>query len=358
MPQDAIQLSTAAVVRAGRALRDALDDPERRALAATRLAFAGERGIGVFDETTAQAFASTGVPDRAAPQAELTVDVLAAALGQIDVANTLLAASTAVGEQGAPNRTALDQPLRRAGRTVELLADLNTPPVHHFRAEPPTSSTVDDAMHILRAKVTTTFDAIVTRSSEVVAASITGIRDGGPGALADGWRWAKQNLKLDEIGGKLAKLGLRALRGALRILYRLLPSDRLEAIQERVERLVTTAEAGSPALALLGAALGADETARTAASALDARPADAGRLDDATSALTALGARHGKVMDLCGGIATAIGFATTLTGLAGLGAPGVHVIVLGAHLGLLGAVVVIGREYVGRTGETISEATR
>lgn len=353
MPQDAIQLSTYAVLRAGRVLRDALDDPGQRALAVTRLALAGERSIGAFDGATAQAFESTGVPAGGEPPEERTVDVLAAALGQLDVATTLLAASSAVGEREAPDRTALDQPLRRLGTTVEVLAGLESAPPQRFQDDSPRTSTVDNAVDALRSGVTTAFDAIVKRSSEVAAASITGIRDGGPRALADGWRWAKQNLKLDKIGGKLAKLGLRAVRGALRILYRLLPSDRLDAIQDRVERLVTTADAGSPALAMVGAALGADEAARTADAALDDRSGDPAKLAAATSALTALAARHGKVMDLCGGIATAIGFATALTGFGGL-----PVLLLGAHLGLLGTVVVIGRQYVGEVGETISEATR
>jgi hypothetical protein len=337
MVQESAARSTLLVVQAGRDLRDALDDPDRLALAADRLASTADATIAELD----RAGAAPGI----ALVPEDAEDLLAATLSQLGVAGTMFAASEAVGEHGPAAPGALDDSLRRLDETVSLLARPQTPAAQGISA--PTvarSATVGEALKVLERQLGRTVEDIVGRSTKVIDGSLTGIHDRGPDAIRKAWDLVNSKIHLDQIGGKLASIGLRAFRGALATLARIVPAAWLTGFRARIDHLIAVVDKQGPAKAMVGMAIGAD--ALTAPAGLDQSTLDMAKLDHGTGDLVELGAKYGKLMDLCGGIGTAVGLAAKLTVVLRLAIPQLGVIILGAHLLVVGAVLVLGRDHV------------
>ncbi|HEV7650867.1 MAG TPA: hypothetical protein VGP26_22205 [Actinophytocola sp.] len=331
MGADQAARSTMLVAQAGRDLRDALGDPERAARAAERLAGTAEAGIVLLGAAPAEGIAV--VP-------EDTEALLAAALSQLGVAGTLFAASEAVGEHGPAEPSALDEPLRRLDATAALLT---RPPVRGIAAPPP-SATAADALAGLRRQVDRTVDALISRSTNVISGSLTGVHERGPAEVRKAWDTINDTLHLDEFGGKLARIGLRALRGALALLARIVPASWLAGIRTSVDHLIESTDGRGPAKAIVGAAIGADRLA--APPAADLSTLDLSKLDRGAADLAELTTKYGKLMDLCGGVGTAIGVAAKLTGVLRLTAPQLGVLILAGHVLVIGGVVVLGRDHV------------
>lgn len=324
------------VVQAGRELREALGDPERAAQAADRLAGTAESSIARLDQVGAER--AIGI----ALVGEDAEELLAATLSQLGVAGTMFAASEAVGEHGPAEPGALDEPLRRLDATVALLTQPETPAVQGIGA-PPASANVADAVAALQRQLGRTIDEIIARSTKVIGGSLTGIHDRGPEALRNAWDLVNQKLHLDQIGGKLAKLGLRAFRSALAMLARIVPAGWLTGIRAQVDRMIAAVDERGPGKAAVAVAIGAD---RLAELRLDQSGSDPAKLDRGTGDLAELATKYGKLMDLCGSIGTAIGLSVKLTAVLRLAVPQLAVIILAAHLLVIGSVIVLGRDHL------------
>lgn len=333
MGADQAARSTMLVAQAGRDLRDALGDPDRVARAAERLAGTAETSIGQVEAVPAEGIAV--VPDD-------TEALLAAALSQLGVAGTMFAASEAVGEHGPAEPSALDEPLRRLDATVALLARQPAQGVAGVAAPPPSASPAD-ALAGLRRQLARTVEDLISRSTTVIGGSLTGIHDRGPAEVRKAWDMINAKLHLGEIGGKLARVGLRALRSALALLARVVPASWLDGIRASVDHLIENTDRRGPAKTIVGAAIGADRLTEPAVA--DLSTLDTAKLDRGTADLAELTAKYGKLMDLCGGIGTAIGLAAKLTGVLRLSVPQLGVVILAAHVLVIGGVVVLGRDH-------------
>jgi hypothetical protein len=335
--QEATMLSdttaTLEVARAGHDLRDALGDPAALALAADRLAAAAETSI---DRPAPPAAAGVAfVPEDAA-------DLLAAALSRLEVAGTLFAASEAVGEHGPARPDALDEPLRRLDTTVAMLGAPEAAPGLAATAAV-RSASVPEAAAALEKQLGRTVEEIVGRSAKVIGGCLTGVHDRGPEAIRKAWDLVDEKLHLSEIGGKLASLGLRALRGALGMLAKLVPAQWLADLRERIDQLIATVDKSGPARTAVAMVLGAATPARLPA---DRSTLDSAKLDRGTGELAELATGYGKLMDLCGGIGTAIGLAGKVTVALRLAIPQLGVLILAAHVLVVGSVVVLGRDHI------------
>lgn len=333
--QDAAR-STAPVVQAGRDLRDALDDPDRAAAAAKLLAGAAEASIAALDRLGELHAAGVAmVPDD-------TETLLAAALSQLGVAGTMFAASEAVGEHGPAEPGALDEPLRRLDATVGLLTAPRPPAAGVVPLAASTS--VAAAVASLERQLERTVDDIVARSTKVIGGSLTGIHDRGPAEVRKAWDTVNEKLHLDQFGGKLAKIGLRAFRGALTLLARIVPARWLTGIRAGVDRLIANVDEHGPAKAAVGAAIGADRLA--ALPRLDQSTLDTAKLDRGRDDLVELDAKYGRLMDMCAGIGTAIGVAAKLTLALRFTIPQLALLITGAHLLVVAGVLVLGRDHI------------
>lgn len=334
---------TMLVAQAGRELRAVLGDPDRVAEAAERLATTAEASIAQLD----RAGAERGIGVALVPEDAETL--LAATLGQLEVAGTMFAASEVVGEHetGEPGHAepgVLDEPLRRLDATVALLAEPQPLATQGIGAQAATASTtVAEAVAALRRQLGRTVEDIIARSTAVIGDSLTGIRDRGPDAVRKAWDMVNERLHLDRIGGKLARLGLRAFRSALDMLARIVPGGWLGGIREQVDRMIASVDRRGAGKTVVAMAIGAD---RLSDQQLDRSGLDMAKLDRGTADLAGLGAKYGKLMDLCGGIGTAIGFAVKLTAVLRLALPQLAVLIMAAHLLVIGSVIVLGRDHV------------
>lgn len=332
MGADQAGRSTMLVAQAGRDLRAAIGDPDRVARAVDRLAATAEASLGRLEEAPAEGLALA--PDD-------TEAMLTTALSQLGVAGTMFAASDAIGEHGPAEPDALDTPLRTLDATVALL---NRPPVLGIAAAAPRSATAADALAGLRSQLDRTVVDLISRSTTVISGSLTGIHDRGPAEVRKAWDMINEKLHLDEFGGKLARIGLRALRGALAILARIVPAAWLTGIRASVDKLIENTDRNGPAKAIVGVAIGADRLAAPPAG--DPSTLDTAKLDRGAADLVELTAKYDKLMDLCGGIGTAIGVAAKLTTVLRLTVPQLGVLILAAHVLVVGSVVVVGRDHV------------
>ncbi|HEY7594024.1 MAG TPA: hypothetical protein VH969_12805 [Actinophytocola sp.] len=326
------------VVQAGRDLRDALGDPDRAAAAVELLAGAARTSIAKLDRMGAEhaAMGVAMVPDDAEA-------LLAATLSQLGVAGTMFAASEAVGEHGPAEPSALDEPLRQLDATVGMLTAPRTPAAQGIVALA-ASTTVPAAVASLERQLDRTVDDIVSRSTKVIGGSLTGIHDRGPAEVRKAWDMVNEKLHLDEFGGKLAKIGLRAFRGALALLARIVPAGWLTGIRAGVDRLIASVDERGPARAAVGMAIGADRLAALAT--LDQSTLDMAKLDRGTVDLAELNARYSRLMDMCGGIGTAIGVAAKLTVVLRFTIPQLGLLIMGAHLLVVAGVLVLGRDHI------------
>jgi hypothetical protein len=327
------------VAQAGRDLRDALGDPDRRARAADRLAATAESSLDQLDRAGAQRVAA-GV----AFVGEDAEALLAVTLSQLGVAGTMFAASEAVGEHGPAEPNALDEPLRTLDTTVALL--VAPPPAVPGIAALTPSATVTEAVTALDRQLDRTVDDLINRSTKVIGGAVTGIHDRGPAELRKAWDALNEKFYLKEFGGKLTRIGLRAFRGALTLLARIVPDKWLAGIRASVDRLVMSVDERGPGKAVVGAAIGAERLAdrtRFDQSTLDTL--DPAKLDKATAELTELTTKYGKLMDLCGGIGTAIGLAAKFSGVLRLALPQLGLLIMAAHVLVVGSVVVMGRDH-------------
>jgi hypothetical protein len=339
-------LSTAGVALAGHDLRDALANPDRLDTAVAQLVGAGERSIALFDETAVQAFDHAGVPEAGpAPSAD---ELVTGALGQLSVANTMFAASRAVGEYGEPEPAELDRSLLALDDTVSVLREDRVRPAEPA-VTPGTGSSGARFVEQLRA----TLDAVTARSAEIVVQSVVGIGSGGPDALRKAWNWATEAVHLDEIGGKLTRLGLRALHGALGVLAKVFPSARMAELRADLHRLIEESKDGAVLPSVLGTVLGVPGPVRDAERTLRATGSAGTALAAATEELVRLDARHDEQMRVWNAIGTAIGVARSVTTVVKIAVPYLGVLILGAHLLVLGAVVTIGRGYVAEAGTIV-----
>jgi hypothetical protein len=341
MGTDHAASSAEPVVLACRELRAALDDPEAAARAAERLATEAEASIARLDALGASDGTGAGTPGLAPPSADDTEALLAAALGQLGVAGTLFAASEAVGEHGPAESSALDEQLRRLDTTMTLL---RSPAAQGIAVAAAPSATVPQALAALDRQLDRTVDDIVARSTKVIGGSLTGIHDRGPDAVRKAWDMANAKLQLEAIGGKLAKIGLRALRGALALLARIVPAAWLTGVRGGVDRLIASVDERGPGKAVVGTVLGADRLAAVAK--LDQSTLDMTRLDRGTGDLAELAAKYGRLMDLCGGIGTGIGLAAKFTVVLRLSIPQLGLLIMAAHLLVVAGVLVLGRDHI------------
>lgn len=339
MSNEATYQSASAVLQAGQELRAALGDPAAVDAAVSRLAAAAERSLDPGETTRV-----LGVE-----RAEEDVDaLLTKALSQLHEANTLLAGSQAIGELDAAEPTALEQPLDGFAATLTRIQ--HQPAPGRLAVASAGSATTREAVADCGKQVGVTLDALTTRTTGAVVASITGMRDGGPDFLRKAWKSVNEAVPLDKIGGTLAKLGLRLLNGALGLLSRVLPAARLTEIRGDLDTLILKLDKESPSHAIVGTVLGVDDARTMATRALEKPDLDLDRLDGGAAALATLTERHDEHLEVWDRISTAIGYARTAAVVVKLAIPHLGLIILGAHLLVVGAVVVIGRDYLGGDG--------
>ena len=152
-----------------------------------------------------------------------------------------------------------------------------------------------------------------------------------------------EQLDLD-LGGRLARLGLRAVRRGLQLLMSVVDIGAVERARHRVDELLARLGSGEDAAVLAGWAIGVDSVRESIAGTAD--PSGTGH-EAIVQELAALAQRYASI---CASLKRVIALVVGLAGLLAL----LHVtlphalVVTSVGLGLaLGAAVVIGRDFTG-----------
>ncbi|SNT09191.1 hypothetical protein SAMN05421812_103120 [Asanoa hainanensis] len=333
--------SATAVHRAGRDLQDALATGEGHDDAADRLARSIESGLADLNRVETGFFEAPAGDNAAERTTTDPETLLAVVAGQLRLGEVALAAGAATTE------TDLDTALADLRRTTVALEE---PPRHQgFQQTRLVSHDLPEAVETIRERLGDTLDAIATGTADVVAGPIKSIAGKAPAQWKEAWEKVSKQLFLDNIGGRLIRLGLRALSAALDALRRLVDATWLETARDRLVALADRAGEAGAGAALLGGAIGAEHAREEAASLLSREGLDLGRLDGGTEALEALADRFDSVIGKLALAQAAVGGILVVQGHLGLAVPWLPLALLGAEL-LIGAVaVVLAIDYIDTT---------
>jgi hypothetical protein len=265
--------------------------------------------------------------------------VLATVADQLRLGELALAASTALGETGTADPDALDR----------VLAEPRPAPPPRRQRETVVSPDKDAAAATLKAGFGSTLDAIAKGTADVIAGPCKTIAGRAPAQWREAWDKVSKRLFLDNIGGRLLRLGMRAVAAALDSLQELVDAAWLETARDRLVALADRAGAVGAGPAMLGGVLGAEGAREEVAALLRADDLDLTRLDAGTAALTALADRFDSVIGKLALAQAAVAGIMAVQGHLGLAIPWLPVSLLGAEL-LIGAVaLVLAIDYVDTT---------
>ncbi|WP_328337016.1 hypothetical protein [Streptomyces violaceus] len=335
------------VLDAGRDLQVALGDLAQRDFAADRLAIIAESRVGGLDELRPQGFEALASPVQA-ERTEAVESGLDAVLSQLGMANVLLAAGRAVGEEDEPAEAgALTPALGALKKTADVLRQHDedgTSPRQGFgpSGDAPAASTAE-----LQDRVRRILDLLSMRSAQVATKSFAAIPGLTPKPVQELWEQIGTHLKPGRIVARFLRLGLRAFEAALDVLGRLVPAASLASVRDQVHDLSDRLASDEPAPAVMRWVIGADRVRQEADQVLAADGLDGARLGQTASTLDALSVRFGKVMDVADGIAIAIGLLASALAFFPIAVAAAHIpmAVAGAYLLLVAVVVLIAMDY-------------
>ena len=335
------------VLAAGRRLRAQMDSPvaERRFAvqrleeAAAESDAAGGRLRAFMFEEAGEGTAATASPD----------DALALITTDIHIANVLIAAGQTIDEgDGITLPPALlDEALVRldgANRTLSRAAAQSG--TFHFSEDATPVEAPDDesALESFRQATTDTLNTVVTELEKVARAVVESMSklpiDKVATAIA---ALGSTGDALPRIG-RLLRQGIEKLESALNALMKLLGSDALKAVRERVEKLWLKMKEGEALSQLLRGALHIDDTQafvnRILASGTIARAS----LNTGSTALVQLSKDFEAKMSSARTLSSGAAFATGVLLLTPM-APQAALFAAGMHAVILAGVLLIALDY-------------
>lgn len=341
--------ATYRVVDSGHDLRSALAAGAGIESAADRLAVALESSLITLDGAV-QGFSPPAADTPSAP--ETVEELLAGAVGQLWVADVAFSAGSAAGEDaevpaGRPEALdAFDAALAGIDATGAALDAPADGARFGFEPDPQPVGEPAAAVTLVRERTTVTLATIAASTADVFTQTITALRDHGPEALRTAWSQLAEKLDLGGLGGRLARLGMRALEMALETLHRLVPLPALLALRDQIRVLSEAVNSDTPAVEMARWALAVDATAAAVEADLDAEGLQPGRLALAATSLTELADRCERLMRLAGGASVAVLGIGAVAGVFQLAVPHLPIVLAAAQLLVLGTALVLGRDFV------------
>jgi hypothetical protein len=343
---------------AGNDLLAAIDDPLRRDGAVERLITVAENGIAGLASFSVQRFQSFEAAEAAHERADASEDVLATALGELTIAQTLLSAAAATGlREGAaepvsdvtatsPETGGLHASLFAVGAVPaaleadagELAAAAGSGGTQH----PSLTDAIDD----LRKQVNETLDTVVNGSAEAAGKAVTGLLDLAPATVKQTIETLGERVKLGKIVNRLFRAALWALDQGLAALARLIPIRLLQNARSGVTNLYERLREEQALDVILAAILGVPDVREYTSQALSRPGLAPSRLEACATELVALTTRYKGVLRILQGIAVAVSLIAGTLAIVHIVVPQLALIVAGAQALVVAAVVVVGIDYI------------
>jgi hypothetical protein len=279
-----------------------------------------------------------------------TAETLAGIIAEAQVANTLIAAGQALGETGGEARPeALDDAIVALDSTTDFAVQIES--ALHFSAQPTHSPDLSTATKTFQSRVQETLNTLVTGARDASRTVVDKLAKLDPTAALDA---------LAQLGGPLAKLhdigvfikkGFEKLQQAMNSLRELLNADALREVKEKLNALWNHLSDGTLVDSLLAWVFHRQEIDSAVPNALAKTGLAATAVDSATDLLPALEEGFKSKMAWSKALTAVIAGSAGLVLMFGHVAAGpVALVTAGAYLLILTAIVLIGRDYAGRTG--------
>lgn len=358
---------TRSVLDAARRLERGLDDPPERVRRSVRRLEDEADRQDAGSTTLGFMFASSeGTSQEPDPWAT-TDGALGLLLVESRVANVLMAAGRATGESEEPaDRRLLEEAVRDLERDSALVGSEEADPlaagpggaefgfggaVASGLAGP--SADLEGAQRAFREQAAQMLDVLVDEAASVARKLVDTLTGFLPDKVKEGFSILEQLSGDAEAAGGLIGRGLRKLAKVAAWLASLFPSAARSAVKERAEAVWSGLRSGDALGATFAWAFQtADARSEVEVRASGARAIE--RLDDASAALVALGARYrstmGRARGLAGALAVAIGITGVLSVVVGVVVPYSLPLGLSAALLLFAGVVLIGMDYADAGG--------
>jgi hypothetical protein len=339
---------TRTVRLAAQSLQEALKAPESRRSAEIReakawLLSAADEHEDEAAKTRNQMFAeaeTTSKPEQVAS------DVMAAVLSDVHIANTLMAAGNALEETDAyPNPELLNQAV--FGMQQATLLHEQTERLLAFSAEPIHSEDLRTARDTFQRRADETLNSLIFAAKDASGSLISAMKKLDGQKLLDG---------LAQLGGPLAELpksgnlfrkGVEKMQNAFDFLRRVLDSELVSEVKEKLGELWSKIKDGTWADDLLGWAFNVRTVRELLAKAATSDKVGADHLDRATDSFAPLAENFSTEMKWAKTITSAVSFGSGLLLLAGVTAGSSALFLAGAYLSILSAILVMGRDSAG-----------
>ncbi|TWF74457.1 hypothetical protein FHX44_11337 [Pseudonocardia hierapolitana] len=262
-------------------------------------------------------------------------ELLAVAAAQLGIGTTLLSAEAAVESPSRVGR--LEAAVRDLDVTADSieLEDGGTAARHRFDAGPTgTSPSVREAAHA-------TLDEMADAAADVATAVLDRTLKPLVACVPESLRNLVADLRLD-VGARLTRWGLRAVRRGLDLLQHLVDIDAVERIRARIDGVLARLGQDEDAAVLAGWAIGADAVREELGSRdpHDERSQLVAELDELTN-------RFAKLCRMLRRVAVALTGAAAALALLQITVPHAASITAVGLVLVLGATIVMGRDYTG-----------
>ena len=340
--------SAKSVANAAQWLQRVAQDPQSRGFAVERLEVEAAKQLGELATVESQYFDAPDSATIAGLEAG-DEDLLATALSQLEIGNTLVAAGRTLGEGGPADPSLLDGAVRELRSVASLLEAQQAAAETVERGFETRASSTDLAAATDRARTVafSTLEGLAEESSVVIVDAFGIIRDRAPDKAQEAMELLGEQAQLadERWPGRLVRAGLRAIDKALATLRRFIPERLYVAARERVQDLWQRLERQPAGPAVVGWLIGVEDVRRQVDDTLSGRSLDLSRLDQASAALEALAARFARNMQLVRRVVRAVAAAGTLLSLVGIAIPHLALGIAGAALLAVAAVVLLAMDY-------------
>jgi hypothetical protein len=291
-------------------------------------------------------------PDPHRKQTDLSAEeALASILFELQTGNVLVAAAQAVpsGKSGeAGNAAHLDRALQSLESAKNAVADQEKGRSHFEAALAKLVETVDEtnAPEEFQKRAKAALDGLVADGSEVVQRVFKALNELDSTNIAEGLKKFGEKSEALATAGRLLRRGIEKIQEGYNALLRLLGPDLLKKIKDRVEKIWENFKSGKYTKDALEFIYDLKDIEDQIVHVLANPKLDAKAVVKGCQDLAPLGAQFKKHMALLSGIVSGITLAAAVLAFTPMRVQG-SPFVAGAYLLVVGAVLLIGREFAG-----------
>ena len=189
-------------------------------------------------------------------------------------------------------------------------------------------------------------ELLTTEASDLVGKAFDRLKEVDPAHVSAALAQFGQSTNALAAVGRLVRLGVKKVQEAYNALIRLLGVPALQGVKEKVEQFVADLKSGALIRDCLSRFLAVPQTMQKVTAIIDARSSVADAVAAACEEIVPLGPAFKKHIGLLSTILTGLTVAAAVLAFTGVGA-NATIFIAAAYLLVIGAVVVIGREYSG-----------